>query len=93
MLNWLVEEKGIAPHIPVFDKSKQDDGTFSRGDFDMTRPATSTTAPADCDCVVHEVPRMSLFWPLLRRTCDGSHRWSRDRHLLGLWASRSVRVA
>jgi hypothetical protein len=21
MLNWLVEEKGIAPHIPVFDKS------------------------------------------------------------------------
>jgi hypothetical protein len=46
MLNWLVEEKGIAPHIPVFDKSKRDDGTFSRGDFDMTRPATSTTAPA-----------------------------------------------
>ena len=27
MLNWLVEEKGIAPHIPVFDKSKRDDGT------------------------------------------------------------------
>jgi hypothetical protein len=24
MLNWLVEEKGIAPHIPVFDKSKRD---------------------------------------------------------------------
>jgi hypothetical protein len=33
MLNWLVEEKGIAPHIPMFDKSKRDDGTFSRGDF------------------------------------------------------------
>jgi hypothetical protein len=32
MLNWLVE-KGIAPHIPVFDKSKRDDGTFSRSDF------------------------------------------------------------
>jgi hypothetical protein len=30
MLNWLVEEKGIAAHIPVFDKSKGDDGTFSR---------------------------------------------------------------
>jgi hypothetical protein len=28
-----VEEKGIAPHIPVFDKSKRDDGTFSRSDF------------------------------------------------------------
>jgi hypothetical protein len=33
MLNWLVEEKGIAPHIPVFDKSKRGDGTFSRSDF------------------------------------------------------------
>lgn len=33
MLNWLVEEKGIAPHIPVFDKPKRDDGTFSRSDF------------------------------------------------------------
>ena len=33
MLNWLVEEKAIAPHIPVFDKSKRDDGTFSRSDF------------------------------------------------------------
>src|ERR1700740_1824926 len=39
MLNWLVEEKGIAPHIPVIDKSQRDDGTFSRSDFryDPTR--------------------------------------------------------
>ena len=47
MLNWLVEEKGIAPHIPVFDKSKRDDGTFSRSDFRLTGPATSTTARAE----------------------------------------------
>lgn len=34
MLNWLVEEKGIALPIPVFDKSqREDDGTFSRGDL------------------------------------------------------------
>ena len=46
MLNWLVEEKGIAPHIPVFDKSKREDGTFSRRTSDMTRPATFTTARA-----------------------------------------------
>ena len=32
MLNWLVE-KGIAPHIPIVDKAKRDDGTFSRSDF------------------------------------------------------------
>jgi transposase len=33
MLNWLVEDKQIAPHIPVIDKSKREDGTFSREEF------------------------------------------------------------
>jgi hypothetical protein len=33
MLGWLVEEAGIEPHIPVFDKSQRTDGTFSRSDF------------------------------------------------------------
>ena len=33
MLGWLVYEKGIEPHIPVFDKSRRTDGTFSRADF------------------------------------------------------------
>jgi transposase len=32
-LAWLVDEKGIDPYIPVFDKSNRDDGTFSRSDF------------------------------------------------------------
>ena len=33
MLAWLVKEKGIEPHIPVFDKSARKDGTLSRADF------------------------------------------------------------
>ncbi|MBO1257122.1 transposase [Alteromonas sp. 5E99-2] len=33
MLDWLVEERGIAPHIPVIDKSGRKDGTFERADF------------------------------------------------------------
>jgi transposase len=33
MLGWLVHECGIEPHIPVFDKSNRQDGTFSRADF------------------------------------------------------------
>ena len=33
MLNWLVEEQQITPHIPVLDRSKREDGTFSREDF------------------------------------------------------------
>lgn len=32
-LDWLVNEAKIAPHIPVVDKSKREDGTFSREDF------------------------------------------------------------
>jgi len=33
MLAWLVKEKDIEPHIPVFDKSGRKDGTLSRADF------------------------------------------------------------
>lgn len=33
MLAWLVHEQGIEPHIPVFDKSARNDGTFSRAEF------------------------------------------------------------
>src|ERR1700739_3512414 len=32
-LNWIVNEKKIAPHIPVIDKSKREDGSLSRDDF------------------------------------------------------------
>lgn len=33
MLGWLVDRQ-IAPHIPVFDKSGRNDGTWSRADFE-----------------------------------------------------------
>jgi len=33
MLDWLVNEQGVEPHIPVIDKSNREDGTFSRSDF------------------------------------------------------------
>jgi transposase len=46
MLNWLVEEKRIAPHIPVFDRSKREDGTFSRADFRYDESADTYTCPA-----------------------------------------------
>ena len=53
-LGWLVEEKDIAPHIPVIDKSKRDDGTFSRADFNCD-------AERDCYlCPIRKVlPRSS----------------------------------
>ena len=33
MLGWLVHDRGIEPHVSVFDKSKRTDGSFSRDDF------------------------------------------------------------
>ena len=33
MLDWLDRQRGIAPHIPVIDKSGRKDGTFERVDF------------------------------------------------------------
>ena len=33
LLNWLVNDRSIAPHIPVVDKSGRKDGTFERADF------------------------------------------------------------
>jgi len=37
MLGWLVSERGIEPHVTVFDKSARKDGTFSREDFSYDR--------------------------------------------------------
>lgn len=33
MLGWMVQEKGIEPHVPVWDKTERKDGTFSSSDF------------------------------------------------------------
>jgi transposase len=45
-LNWIVNEKKIAPHIPVIDKSKREDGTFSREDFTYDRERNIYICPA-----------------------------------------------
>jgi len=33
ILGWMVEEKAIAPHVPVWEKAERQDGTLSRSDF------------------------------------------------------------
>lgn len=44
-LAWLVHERGIEPHIPVFDKSQRSDGTFSRSDFAYDHARDLYTCP------------------------------------------------
>jgi transposase len=44
-LGWLVGT-GITPHIPVWDKSDREDGTFSRSDFTFDRERNVYICPA-----------------------------------------------
>src|SRR2546430_17037549 len=46
-LNWLVKDKDIAPHIPGIDKSKCEDGTFSREDFAFDKDLKVYTCAAN----------------------------------------------
>ena len=45
-LDWLVNQHGIAPHVPVIDKSQREDGTFSREDFIYDEMRDIYTCPA-----------------------------------------------
>jgi transposase len=45
-LAWLVHERGIEPHIPVFDKSARSDGSFARSDFAYDRQHDHYVCPA-----------------------------------------------
>ena len=45
MLDWLDQGRGIAPHIPVVDKSGRKDGTFERAEFTYEAEADAYTCP------------------------------------------------
>jgi transposase len=47
LLGWLVNEQGINPHIPVWEKAKRKDGTFSRQDFTFDKDRDVYTCPND----------------------------------------------
>jgi transposase len=80
-LDWLVETKAIAPHIPVFDKSRRDDGTFSRSDFQFDEVGNVYTCPAgrrlttrgtvvDDDLVLYRASKLDCTpCPLKSRCC------------------------
>lgn len=46
MLGWLVEEKQIAPHVPVLDRSEREDGTFGRSSFSSDAENNRYVCPA-----------------------------------------------
>jgi transposase len=44
-LSWMIEDKAIEPHVPVWEKGERTDGTFSRSDFDFDEAADHYTCP------------------------------------------------
>jgi len=47
MLGWMVEEKDIEPHVPVWEKRTRTDGTFSSTEFTFDSETNCYTCPAD----------------------------------------------
>ena len=44
-LDWMVNDKAIEPHVPVWEKGERSDGTFSRSDFVFDEAHDSYTCP------------------------------------------------
>ena len=76
-LAWLVKEKAIAPHIPVFDKSNRTDGTFSRADFMFDRDANEYTCPGGKQLVQF---RRSYATPRTGITSAGTRLYRASQH-------------
>jgi hypothetical protein len=45
MLAWMVQSKGIEPHVPVWDKGQRTDGTFSGSEFEWNEQADEYRCP------------------------------------------------
>ena len=46
LLSWLVDEKQIEPHVPVWDKTERHDGTLSSSEFEWNEQANEYRCPA-----------------------------------------------
>jgi hypothetical protein len=42
---WMIEDKSIEPHVPVWDKTQRDDETFSSSDFQWDEQASEYRCP------------------------------------------------
>lgn len=46
MLGWMVKEKGIDPHVPVWQRPPRNDGTFPNSDFHWIEQSDEYRCPA-----------------------------------------------
>ena len=69
MVGWLVDERGIEPHVKLMDKSERTDGTFSRSDFAFDPEAQPLCLPRRQRA--EEIPPRIL--QATRRADEGRH--------------------
>src|SRR5512135_1154423 len=71
-LGWLVKEKRITPHIPVWEKSNREDGIFSRSDFNWNKRLKAYICPNGkklrTSGTVHD--GRTLLYRASKRDCD-----------------------
>lgn len=83
MLGWLVHERGIEPHIPVFDRSRRSDGTFSRSDFAYDHERDLYTCPGGKELRHY---RRRFKKPRLGVDAEGLMRYRATKHDCGACA-------
>jgi hypothetical protein len=85
-LAWLVKQRKIEPHIPVFDKSQRTDGTFSRDDFIYDDASDRYRCPAGKELIHgrrnYKVPRSGV-------AKDGMIRYRASKHDCSVCALKS----
>ena len=62
-LNWLLAEEGIQPYIPVFDKSKRQDGAFPNTAFVFNRETNEYACPGG--------KRLKKYWRKMTKPRSG----------------------
>ena len=69
MVGWLVDERGIEPHVNLVDKTERTDGTFSRSDFAFDPARNHYVCPGGKE--LEEIP--PRFLKAARRADQGRH--------------------
>ncbi len=89
MVGWLVDERGIEPHVNLVDKTERTDGTFSRSDFAFDRESNLYVCPGG-----KELRKYHVWMPPLAQ--DGFEWFGRVigcGHVSGLWRGLSRPLA
>jgi len=77
MLAWLVKERQIAPHIPVYDTSKRVEGALRRTDFTFDPESDRFTCPGGKLLMQH---RRNYTIPRSGITKDGTRLYRASKH-------------